>query len=76
MRKFSSFSDTAEYKKGLRQAAMYARQLEIDEIHLVFFIERIDEENRDRYESPYEDAANGVTVKPLFVETEDRKEKA
>ncbi|MCP4405371.1 MAG: hypothetical protein GY801_49735, partial [bacterium] len=71
-----SFSDIAEYKKGLRQAAMYARQLEIDEIHLVFFIERIDEENRDRYESPYEDAASGVTVKPLFVETEDRKEKA
>jgi hypothetical protein len=64
-----SFADLSEYKKALVQAAAYGKQLALQEITLVFFIEAIDDENRQKYEAKYVDEATGVTVKPVFVET-------
>lgn len=64
-----SFSTIADYNEALGQAASYASQLSLNEITLVFFIEAIDEDNRDKYEAAYVDKPTGVTVKPVFVET-------
>lgn len=63
-----SFVDLSEYKKALTQAAAYGKQLTLQTITLIFFIEAIDEENRRKYESEYQDNTTGVTVKPVFVE--------
>lgn len=64
-----SFSDLNEYRKALKQAASYGKDLGIPEITLVLFIESIDEDNRSKYQQHYVDAATGVTVKPVFIET-------
>ncbi|GAK61266.1 hypothetical protein U27_01166 [Candidatus Vecturithrix granuli] len=63
-----SFSDLNEYRKALTQATSYGQDLGITEITLALFIESIDEDNRNKYEQNYVDAA-GVTVKPVFIET-------
>ncbi len=64
-----SFADLSEYHKALSQAASYGKQLCIDTITLVFFIETIDDENRRKYEAEYVANMTGVTVKPVFIET-------
>jgi len=64
-----SFVDVAEYRKTIKQAALYGKQLQLKEITLIFFIESIDKENRNTYETEYTDGTTGVTVKPVFVET-------
>lgn len=64
-----SFADLTEYKRALGQVARYGKELDLQEITLVFFIETIDEENRTIYEAEYVDGTTGVTVKPVFVET-------
>lgn len=64
-----SFDDDFEYQAALRQAARYARQLQLPTITLAFFVEAVDDETRAHYETPYHDAANSVTVESLFVTT-------
>ncbi len=64
-----TFSDLADYKKAIQQAAAYGNQLHLQQIWLVFFIERIDEQNRGKYEALQTDPATGVTVRPIFIET-------
>ncbi len=66
-----SFTNLPGYKESLKKAAEYGRQLKLPEIHLVFFVERIDDENRKKYEKDFTDEASGVKVKPIFVETEN-----
>ncbi len=65
-----SFTNLPGYKEALKKAAEYGKRLGLSEIHLVFFVERIDDENRRKYEKDYADEASGVDVRPIFVETE------
>ncbi len=64
-----SFVSAYEYRKALRQAARYGRQLDLTEITLALFVEAVDDANRTRYEAVYEDEETGVTVRPVFVVT-------
>jgi hypothetical protein len=64
-----SFRSDFEYNLALRQAARYARQLQLATITVVFFVEAVDDENRTLYETPYQDTATGVTVEPVLVTT-------
>lgn len=57
------------YREALMQAARYAQQLGLHEITLALFVEAVDDANRAKYEAVYVDAATGVTVRPVFVET-------
>ncbi len=61
-----SYSDKTEYKKGLVQAARYAKKLGLTEITLALFVEAAPEVERRKYEVDYQQ--DGVTVKPVFVE--------
>ena len=63
-----SYTNRPEYTKALAQAARYGKQLGLSEITLAFFVEYIDEANRQKYEVNYQDAESGVTVIPAFVE--------
>ena len=53
----------------MEQAARYARQLGLQELTLVLFIDAVDDTNRGRYEAAHVDPETGVTVAPIFVET-------
>jgi hypothetical protein len=64
-----SFTTRGNYRQSLVRAARYGKQLGLDEIFLVFFVDSIDEENRGRYEKNYRDEETGVQVIPLFVAT-------
>ncbi|MCE7984830.1 MAG: hypothetical protein DYG89_26965 [Caldilinea sp. CFX5] len=64
-----SFADQMEYQRSLRQAADYGRQLGLATISLLLFVEAVDEQNRQKYEAPYQDPATGVRVEPIFVTT-------
>ena len=64
-----SFTDQRAYRKGLEQAAKYARQLDMAEIWLAMFVEAVDDTNRARFEADYSDAESGVCVHPVFVQT-------
>ncbi len=57
-----------EYKVALEQAAKYAKQLNIDYITLVFFVEeRISKEDKDRLEKSYFDNDTKIEVKPRLI---------
>ena len=64
-----SYANQTAYKKAIRQAADYGRQLGLDEISLIFFVEVIDEANRQKYEITTVDAKTGVSVEVIFVVT-------
>ena len=64
-----SFADQTEYQRSLRQAADYGRQLGLTTMSLLLFVEAVDEQNRQKYEAPYQDPATGVRVEPTFVAT-------
>ncbi|MFC2141261.1 hypothetical protein ACFLQP_03080, partial [Acidobacteriota bacterium] len=64
-----TFSSIRLYRTALEQAARYAKSLELEEIFLVFFIDAMDEKNREKYGAPFRDDSTGVTVNPLFIET-------
>lgn len=64
-----SFRSDFEYNLALSQAARYARQFQLATITVVFFVEAVDDANRTLYETPYQDAATGVTVEPVLVTT-------
>jgi hypothetical protein len=64
-----SYTDEFGYRESLKQAARYGQQLRLEEITLVFFVERIDETSRNKYEVVYRDEQTGVKVTPVFVAT-------
>jgi Holliday junction resolvase-like predicted endonuclease len=64
-----SYTDYSGYKTALEQAARYGKQLRLKEILLVFFLEAINQETREKYEVQYLDEASDVKVIPIFVET-------
>lgn len=64
-----SYTDTSGYKSALDQAALYGKQLKLKEVLLVFFLEGIDKQSREKYEKDYLDDSTGVKVIPIFVET-------
>jgi hypothetical protein len=66
------FSTAVLYRKALRQAAKYAQQLGLTEVTLALFVEAVDDANRAKFEAVYVDVDTGVTVRPVFVETEGR----
>ena len=43
--------------------------LNLNEIFLAFFVQYIDEDNREKYEKEYADEISGVTVIPIFLTT-------
>ncbi len=65
-----SYTDASGYKEALTQAARYGRELKLSEISLAFFVEYVDDANRQKYEVTYVDQETGVTVFPMFVETD------
>ncbi len=64
-----SYTDESDYKKALKQAALYGKSLKEDIIHLVVFVEYINDEYRRKYEVDYQDEETGVRVVPVFVAT-------
>jgi len=64
-----SFSNRPKYLEALEQAAQYAHSLGLDEISLLFFIEHIDDKNRQLYEVDHLHPETNVTVKVVFAET-------
>jgi hypothetical protein len=64
-----SYTDEFGYREALKQAARYGKQLQLEEITLVFFVEHIDETNRNKYEVVYKDKDANVLVTPVFVAT-------
>jgi hypothetical protein len=65
-----SFNHLHQYRESLKQAAKYGRELGLKEIFLVFFIDKMDDENRKKHEIPFQSEATKVTVAPVFVETD------
>jgi len=64
-----SFANQPEYRKALKQAAKYGKQLGVTSIWLVLFVEAVDDQNRERFEIDYTDNKTGIVVHPLFVQT-------
>ncbi len=64
-----SFTHHAGYQEALKRAAGYVKQLRLSQIYLVFFIESIDEKNRQIYEVDYQDTDTRVMVHPIFIQT-------
>jgi len=64
-----SFSNHAQYRKASVQAARYGRSLGLDRVTLAFFIDAIDEVNRQKLELDILDSVSGVTVETFFLVT-------
>ncbi|CAN2041159.1 hypothetical protein GMMP15_350003 [Candidatus Magnetomoraceae bacterium gMMP-15] len=65
-----SYTNERAYKEAIEQAADYAVQLKIkEEISLVFFVEYIDDQNREKYEINDIDEKTGIKVEIVFVGT-------
>ncbi|CAN2044376.1 hypothetical protein GMMP1_280001 [Candidatus Magnetomoraceae bacterium gMMP-1] len=64
-----SYTNEKAYTEAIKQAADYAVQLKIKKISLVFFVEYIDDENREKYEISSIDEKTGVKVEIIFVGT-------
>jgi hypothetical protein len=66
-----TYTDISGYKEALKQAAKYGKHLGLNKISLIFFVETIDDKNREKYEAVFEDEKTGVKVEPVFVATGD-----
>lgn len=64
-----SYTNERNYKLALRQAVKYGKQLKLEEVYLVFFVEYIDDSSRATYEKDFKEPVTGVIVKPVFIET-------
>lgn len=64
-----SYASEWDYKEALKQAARYGKQLNMTGIYLAIFVEKIDPQNRKKFEADYVDQETGVTVMPLFINT-------
>jgi hypothetical protein len=65
-----SYRTPRQYREALQQAAAYGQQLGLAEITLAFFVERVDDANRQKYEARYIDPVTGVAVTPVFIATD------
>jgi hypothetical protein len=65
-----SFSNRHQYFKAIKQAAGYAKSLNLKEISLLFFIDKIDDENRKKYEIDHISKETGVKVIVVFAQTD------
>ena len=63
-----TYTDMPGYKKAIKHAAHYGKQLGLKEISLIFFVESINDESRKKFEADIEDTETGVKVMPVFVE--------
>lgn len=71
-----SFVNRRQYEIAMQRAAEYGQQLGLSEIWLVFFIDTIDPENRQKLETDQsiqvgEEPPTSVTVRPRFVAVVD-----
>ena len=64
-----SFANRPQYNEALTQAADYGKKLGVKEIWLVFFVETVDEQNRQKFSKDYTDSETGVIVHPILVQT-------
>ncbi len=64
-----AFKNLYYYRTALPQAAKYGKQLNLPEITLVFFINKIDDANRQKLEIQHTDEETGVRVTPIFIKT-------
>ena len=64
-----SFTDNAEYRQALAQAARYGKSLGFAEIALALFAEVVPDEVRAKYEAPYTNPESGMIVIPVLIET-------
>ncbi len=64
-----SFSNERNFIDALEQASCYGKHLNLAEIFLIVFIEKIDEAYRIKYQKEFPASQTGVKVIPLFVET-------
>ncbi len=64
-----SFTNEADFRQSLRQAAGYGKALNLKIIYMAVFVDAIPNEYREKYEADYADAETGVTVSPIFVAT-------
>ncbi len=66
-----TFTTEKGYKDALIQTARYGQQLGLAEISVIFFIDVIDEQNKQRFESDFQHThgTGTITVKPIFVQT-------
>ena len=64
-----SFQDATQYRKAIVQAARYGRSLGLDRVTLAFFIDAIDDANRQKLELDILDSGSGVTVETFFLVT-------
>ncbi|KPA14537.1 protein containing DUF1703 [Candidatus Magnetomorum sp. HK-1] len=62
-----SFTNKRGYHDALIQAKQYAEQLGLLEITLLFFLEFIDDENRNKFEKTFVDKPTGIRVESVFV---------
>lgn len=66
-----SFANYTAYQEALKQAARYAKSMNFATIWLIFFVDAIDDANRQRLETIYQDGATNVEVQPVFVATNE-----
>lgn len=64
-----SFTDRSAYRRALQKSAQYGKQLGLDEVYLVSFLETVDKKTRRVLETDFQDKDTGVLVKPVFIET-------
>jgi hypothetical protein len=64
-----SFTQELDYKRALLQAARYGRQMQLEQVTLVFFVEAVSEEKRQVYEADFNDPESGVMVAPILIAT-------
>ncbi|MCP4146165.1 MAG: AAA family ATPase [bacterium] len=64
-----SYTDHTGYRLALEQAARYGKQLGLSEIFLVIFVESINDQNRQTYETVYHDKTTQVAINPIFITT-------
>ncbi|MBF0396092.1 MAG: AAA-like domain-containing protein [Desulfobacterales bacterium] len=62
-----SFSDELGYKDSILQAAKYGSQLRLKEIYLIFFVDFIDDNIRDKFEKEWFNKETNVSVVVIFI---------
>ncbi len=64
-----SYTNESGYNEALKQAAGYGKDIGVPEVSLVFFVEYVDDANREKYGKIHTDEETGVRVVPMFVGT-------
>ena len=64
-----TYTNESAYTEAIKQAVYYAVQLKINKIALVFFVDTINDENRQKYEKNHWDKITAVTVEIIFIQS-------